>query len=278
MTSMGSTVEMILAGLRDAAGFDLTGYRRGTLERRLAARIAKLGLSSPEEYAQLLLADPGEYSRLGDALVVLVSSFFRDPIVFEILVQSVLPQVIDAKRSIGVNSLRIWCAGCATGEEAYSTAISICEVLKEEISGWTPYVFATDVSGEAIETAEAGIYPRDKLETTKLGILDRYFLRRGALFEVQPRIRSMVHFSCENLLSKERFAPVCSVFGTFDIVFCRNVLIYLSESYQNRVLFNLSKSLVKDGFLILGSAEFLSKELQREFASVDRKYRIFRKI
>lgn len=270
-----SLLDQVLEELLRSTGVDLSGYRRKTLQRRLDTRLAKLRSRDPESYLELLRNDPAEPDRLIDTLVVQVSSFFRESIVFEIIAQSILPGIIERRRAEGCNELRVWCAGCATGEEAYSMAILIHESLKEEIGLWTVRVFATDLSKKALETARKAVYPKEALATTKLGVVDRYFIPRGSCYEVGPSIRSLVHFSLDDLLSKQRCAPADSVFGTFDMVLCRNVLIYFSDWAQTAVLSKLTKALVNGGCLILGSSEVLPVEYSTQFVPVDRRNRIF---
>jgi chemotaxis protein methyltransferase CheR len=270
-------LDQVLEELNKSTGFDLKGYRRKTLLRRLDTRLALLRSPDPESYMRLLRSDPAEPVRLIDTLVVQVSSFFREPIVFEIVAQSVLPAIIERRRSEGRKEMRVWCAGCASGEEAYSMAILIHEVLKEDAASWCVRVFGTDLSTKALNTAREAVYGRESLATTRLGIVDRYFVPRGLCFEVRPFIRSMVHFSIDDLLSKRRITPAESVFGTFDMVLCRNVLIYFSDWAQGAVFSKLAMALVEGGCLILGSSEVLPGEYAEQFATVDRRNRIFTK-
>ncbi len=272
---MKTTLDRLLDEILHATGLDLRGYRRPTLERRFAARMAKLGVEDPSEYMNLFLTDKVECVRLVDSLVVKVSSFFRDPIVFEILAQSVLPSIIQRKSRGQTQSLRVWCAGCATGEEAYSIAAVICDALKDDLARWGCFIFATDVSESALATARKGVYPREQLEQTKLGTIDRHFIVRDAGYEVAPSLKNMIRFSYDDLLSQERMAPVDSIFGTFDLVLCRNVLIYLDDDWQDRVLYKLYKSLSLEGYLVLGSSECLSEGLKPVFHTLDHHNRIF---
>jgi len=274
---MTGIVDKVLAELKQARGIDLSGYRRSTLERRLCARMAQLRLNDSEAYFRKLHSDPSEYPHLIDCILINVSSFFRNPIVFEIVAQSILPSIIESKRLAGLNELRVWCAGCAKGEEAYSIAILAHQVLQREEQDWTPYIFATDMDSDSLRQAEEAVFPRESLENTKLCILDEYFIPQGNSYKVCPQIREMVRFSRYDLTSPKTVAPAESVFGTFDLVSCRNVLIYFTGEIQDLILNKLYKSLDIGGYLILGESETLSPGMKPVFRTIDNRNRIFMK-
>jgi chemotaxis methyl-accepting protein methylase len=274
---MTSVLDQLLDELYQITGVNLRSYRRSSLERRFAARMAKLGIDDPETYLGVFRNDPSEPGRVVDSLVVPFSAFFRDPIVFEILAQSILPEIIRRKAAAGSNEIRIWCAGCARGEEAYSIAILVHEALKDDLTKWTPYIFATDVSEEALQEARAGIYPRERFENVKLKVLDNYLSRQGLSYEVIPGIKSLVNFSYDDLLSADRIVPPDSIFGAFDLVMCRNLLIYLRKEEQDRILLKLLGALSKNGYLVLGSSESLAESLRERFVTLDQRNRIYMK-
>lgn len=270
-------LEAVLEELRRVRGLDLSDYRRATLERRLAARMANLRLKDPGEYLQRLRSDPSECDRLIETIVIKVSSFFRAPLVFELLAHRVLPLIMERHRREHTRQIRVWSAGCATGEEAYSGAILLAQALEDEDFPWLPYICATDISPEALAAAQTGSYRRESLETTLLGILDRFFRPTADGFEVIPEIRRMVHFSRHDLTSRHSFAPADSVFGSFDLVLCRNVLIYFSLDLQKRVQDKLYGALTPGGYLVLGMSESLSPEMESRLIAIDRPHRIFQK-
>ncbi len=274
---MNSSVKAILAEVKDRTGVDLRGYRRSTFKRRLAARMRRLGCANPAAYAGLLHDDPSECDRLIEALSINVSRFFRNPIVFEVLADTVLPDMIEQKRRAGRSEVRVWSAGCAAGEEPYSVAILIHQALKSELGNWTIHIFATDIDGDVLRRAAAATYTREAIENVKLGVLDKYFRGDNDQFEVRPFIRKMVRFSREDLISSRTIAPANSVFGTFDLVLCRNVLIFFSREVQDRVFGKLYGSLSRGGYLVLGEAGSLNDELTRKLDAVDSSNRIYRK-
>ena len=272
-----SILPPVLAELQRARGLDLSGYRRSILERRLAARMGRLRLKDPGEYLNRLRSDPRECDRLIETIVIKVSSFFRDPIVFEIIARRILPAIMERRRRDRTRQIRVWSAGCAAGEEAYSMAILLAQALEGEEADWRPYICGTDISGEALKAAQTGIYRRKRLETIQLGTLDRFFRPAADGFEVIPEIRRMVQFSWQDLTSRRRGAPADSDFGSFDLVLCRNVLIYFSLDLQQRVQDNLYEALSPGGFLVLGMSESLPAETASRLIAVDRPHRIFQK-
>ena len=274
---MQSHLDAVLAELRRLRGLDLSGYRRSMLLRRLAARMARLRCDDPAAYLVRLRTDPSECDHLIDAIAINVSSFFRNPIVWEILGQTTLPEIIERKRQTGNREIRAWSAGCSAGEEAFSTAIQIHRALKGEVADWRIHIFGTDVDTKALKTAAEGTYPRESFENTKLGILDEYFAPDDRGYRIRPFLRKMVWFSRDDLASPHGIAPRESVFGTFDLVLCRNVLIYFAMELQDRVLDKLLRSLDKGGYLILGESESINRELQSRLAEVDGKNRIYLK-
>jgi len=272
-----SVLEAVMEELQRTRGLDLSGYRRSTLDRRLTARMTKLRLKEPLQYLQLLQSDPAEYDRLIETIEIKVSSFFRDPIVFELIAQRVLPQIMERHRRDHTRQIRVWSAGCASGEEAYSIAILLAQELAAENFQWAPYICATDISAAALETAELGSYRRGSLETAKLEVLDRFFRPQADGFSVTPEIRRLVHFSRDDLTSRDSLTPADSIYGSFDLVLCRNVLIYFSLDLQQRVLDKLCGALNPGGYLVLGTSESLPRQIASRLLTVDRFNRIFQK-
>lgn len=274
---LGRLLAQALDHLKRSRNIDLGGYRRATLRQRLADRMEQAGIPDPSEYLLRLYSDPAECDRLIGVLAVNVTSFFRDPVVFEVLAQSVLPDIVSKAARRKSREVRVWCAGCATGEEAYSVAMLLHGALKNEGRPVRPLVFGTDINEKSLQAAQRGLYRREKMENVKLGVLDRYFIPDGEEQEVHPEIKNMVTFFADDLTAGERFAPAQSVFGGFDLVLCRNVLIYFSKELQEAVLGKLHRSLDAGGILVLGPAEFLGGPAARGFRTIDVRNRIFRK-
>ena len=265
-------VDTILEVVRTQTGTDLKGYRRPILTRRISERMARLEMDA-DLYISLCRAGAKECGKLADTLAIHVSSFFRNPIVFEILAQSVLPRLMEEK-----DEIRVWSAGCAAGEEPYSVAILIQEeIRKSRRSNSHPMVFATDSNRGILKVAEKARYPRKSLNDTKLGWVNTYFSSEQEGFQLSSDVRKMVHFSEGDLLSKQTGAPAESIFGSFDLILCRNVLIYFTEETQKQILQRMYASLVKGGTLVLGDSEMLYGDLKPRFRTVDARNRIYQK-
>ncbi len=268
--------EIMLKKLLILRGLDFSGYRKEILFRRMGARLENLGIL-PENYPDYFDRNPSETDRLIDALLVNVSFFFRDPLCFELIGQQILPRIIAEKKKRNSREIRVWSAGCAGGEEAWSLAILIAENLRYEPEQWFPFVFATDISKDTLKTAAIGRYRRESFERTRVGMLDRYFTLKNDWYEIRPDLRKMVRFSRDDLTSDQRFAPAESIFGTFDLILCRNVLIYFSTDLQNKVVRKLCMALDRGGYLVLGSAESPGWDTESGMKAVDRNSRIYRK-
>lgn len=274
---MNTVINDIVSELQRLRGIDFSSYRPGTLRRRVANRMANVNAADPDAYLHKLRTDPSEPDRLIDVLGVNVTHFFRDAMTFEILAHRVIPEMIERKKAQGKKEIRVWSAGCASGDEPYSVAILLAHALRKEAPEWRTYIFASDINQRALQQAARGRYSREHLRETKLGVLDDYFTPVGQEYEVAPAIRNMVHFCYDDLTSTQTSAPPDSIFGAFDMVFCRNLLIYFAPDLQTRVLEKLCSALDPHGHLVLGPSEALPAGLASHLALVDKPHRIWRK-
>lgn len=192
-----------------------------------------------------------EYDSLLQRLLTQETGFFRYPSVFDALEKKVLPELQMRKFWENPRSLRIWSAGCATGEEAYSIAMTVADVI-EFNEAWKVHILATDISREALECAERAVYDARDMEPVSLHHREHYFLRNGSEFVVKPQLRSMITFAPMNL------AQVVYM-GKFDCIFCMNVLIYFSEERQTQLVQRFFDYLEPGGYLFLGHAESISR-------------------
>jgi chemotaxis protein methyltransferase CheR len=233
--------------LKDRSGLVLTGDKQYLVESRLMPIARKAGLSRLGELVQRLKGGP-------EALVVDVveamttneSFFFRDKSPFDLFRDAVMPALLAARAQ---RHIRIWCAAASTGQEPYSLAMCLHE-MRERIAGWRIELLATDLSIEVLEKAKAGLYSQFAVQRgLPIGLLVKYFTQVGELWEIAPAIRSMVQFRQLNLLNS------FSHLGTFDVVFCRNVLIYFDLETKVDVLDRIARILQPDGYLLLGAAE-----------------------
>lgn len=259
------TLRDILTMLRVRSGHDFSSYKRATLYRRVARRMQVCQTDTLVDYHRHLRERPGELTNLLRDFLISVTSFFRDPEVFETLERAVLPRLF-AERRPG-DHVRVWVAGCATGEEAYSLAILLAEQAARLAAPPQLQVFATDIDEHALVEARAGSYAEAIEADVSPGRLARFFTRERGGFRVSKGLRELVLFSPHNLL---RDPP----FSRLDLISCRNLLIYLSREAQDRVLNIFHFGLRPEGVLLLGSSES-AENVALQFGALDAKHRVY---
>ncbi|CAM3921047.1 two-component system, chemotaxis family, CheB/CheR fusion protein [Pedobacter westerhofensis] len=242
--------KQILTVLRVRRGVDFTYYKPSTLKRRIIRRMAISRAEKPQDYLIYLREHKQEQDALYNDMLISVTDFFRDPASFELFCSVVLPALLNQKSPN--ESIRIWIAGCATGEEAYSFAICLHEYLGDRASLMKIQIFATDISETAIAKARTGIYRPSDIEGLSPERLKQFFTKIDGNFLVNKNIRDMCVFAHHNLLKDPPFSKV-------DLISCRNVLIYLEPVLQKRVFNTFHYSLNPEGFLILGKSESIGK-------------------
>ena len=258
---MDDTLSEILKAVKQRKGVDFSRYRHETVARGVANRMAARGCESAVAYLPHVGYEPEECEAFLAELAINVSSFFRNPMVYEILGQRLIPELLEEKRREGRREVWVWSAGCAMGEEPYSVAILLHEAIQADNSRWTVHVFATDINEKVLDYARSGIYPEERLQDAKMGIVLKYFSTCPGGYELASEIRNRVVFSRDDLTSPALAAPADSVFGAFDLVLCRNVLIYMDSDLAGDVYRKLHRSLNPGGYLVLGEAETLAPEL-----------------
>lgn len=261
----------LLEKVRDDRGLDLAQYRPRYLERRIATRLQALGLATYRQYASRLDDDPGEYAKLLDALTISVTQFFRDPSVFELFQNEIVPSLIGPESARRRPVVRAWSAGCATGEEAYSVAMALLSGAGNEATRRPiVQVVGTDIDEAALETARRAEYPIAQLEQIPEAERRLYVDVLGDRFRIRPEVTEHVRFEYLNLF-EGRLPRVA------DVVFCRNVFIYFNREEQERMLATFWDCLAKGGYLVLGRSERLAPALAKRFEAVSVRERIYRK-
>jgi two-component system CheB/CheR fusion protein len=240
--------EALLEKVRKARNFDFRNYKRATLQRRIEQRLQERNCADVAAYELLLEREPAEFDALISRLLIKVTSFFRDPTVWASLSHRVVPQLIAEKG--GQEEVRIWSAGCATGEEAFSVAILVAEALGPAFAQFPLKVFGTDVDDAAVAHARRGIYSADRLEGMPKPLLAKYFVAVPEGYAVTKEIRRTVVFGSNNLVTD---API----SRLDLILCRNVFIYLDNLLQKRVLTRFHYALRDRGVLLLGKSELI---------------------
>lgn len=264
----GEELSAIFASFRKQFAIDFSMYRDATLQRRIERRMHLSGFQSLLDYARELRNSSGELEILYRDLLVEVTAFFRDGDAFAKLREEVVLPILQA--CDGRDEIRVWVAGCATGEEAYSLAMLFYDAANDSDRVPVVKVFATDVHRSSLEAASAGIYSGESLSAMPEDMRDKYFKLRGSLYHISGEIRKMVIFAPHNMAADPPFTRL-------DLITCRNVLIYLKPEVQQRVLAMFHFGLKQDGFLFLGSSETLG-DLAKEFDPIDSHWRIFRKL
>ena len=262
-------IDMLLEAVYQRYGYDFRSYARASIERRTKQFLSGTGCASVSEMIPKVMHDEEFFTKLARYFSISVTEMFRDPFVYSVVREKVVPLLRTWPH------VKVWCAGCATGEEVYSLAI----VLKEEGIYDRTTLYATDFNDEALEKSREGVYDIEKLQEAtrnyqqaggKASFSEYYHARYGAA-AMDAALKERIVFSSHNLASD-------SVFGEMHLVFCRNVLIYFNRELQNRALGLFTESLVHGGFLCLGTKEDVQfTDVSDRYDVVDDKARIYRK-
>jgi two-component system CheB/CheR fusion protein len=264
-TERNADLKAILVALRDAVGVDFSEYKGTTIERRLARRMAVRKTDTLRDYAVLLQENAEEAQALFDDLLIHVTSFFRDAEVFEALKTRVFPEIVRHKQA--QDPIRVWVAGCSTGEEAYSLAIALSEFQEDAPAKRPIQIFGTDLSEKAIQKVRAGVYTESAVSNLSPEHLQRFFTKVEGGYRVNKVIRDACVFVRHDLARDPPFAKL-------DLISCRNVLIYFNPALQQRTLETFHYCLNTPGFLLLGHAESVPGR-QELFSPVDKTNKVF---
>lgn len=259
--------ERLLALLKKRRGTDFSGYKKGTVLRRLQRRLVATGCTDVDAYLDHVTQHPEELDALAKEILISVTSFFRDPQAFEALAKQI--EGITEQASQADREIRVWVPGCATGEEAYSVAILFDEAFDRVAHRPAIQIFATDIDSEALITARRGVYPAAALAMLPEGQLTRHFQRVDHSYRVTERLRSMLVFAEHNLIGDPPFPRI-------DLIACRNVLIYFDSQLQSRILNRFHFALANEGILFLGQSE-TPASADSLFTAIDARERLFRK-
>jgi len=260
-----NSIAKVFMLIKRKTGVDLSFYKESTIYRRIERRMGINQIMEVPQYIELLETSPGEITTLYKEILIGVTKFFRDYEAFDVLSREVIPQIFNHKES--GEPIRIWVAGCSTGEEAYSIAIQFAEYAEEHHLRHDIKIFATDIDKDALEHASYGLYPESIAADASSERLARFFIRKGENYQIIPAIREMVVFAYHNIFKDPPFRNI-------DLVSCRNLLIYLQPVLQKKVLSNFHFSLNSNGYLFLGSSETVG-ELSKYFRTIDTRWKVF---
>lgn len=261
--------------LKKEKGFLLPKYKNGCMIRRISSRLFATQSDSLKDYISKIKSDHNELEKLHDSLTINESSFFRDMEVFEYLVKELFRKIIKQKLDDKITSINIWSVGCSTGEEPYSIAYMLKSKLSIRLKKFKVRILAIDVDKKALERAEAAIYSKEKVENLDQKIVRKMFRKvtgGSGDYRVKALYREMVDFQHRDILE---FQPMNKL---FDIIFCRNMLIYFTDRNHVNAYEHFNRHLVKSGYLVLGKTEVMFKPRKRRFMKFNLKNRIYMKI
>jgi two-component system CheB/CheR fusion protein len=259
-------LKQVFSIVRSKTGHDFSSYKTTTLSRRIARRMAIHQLSVFSDYVKLMAKDPAEPGRLVKDMLIGVTRFFRDGNAFETLQENVLVPWVQSRQP--GERIRVWAAGCSSGEEAYSIAILLAEVMERLSIPLTVQIFASDIDADGIHTARLGVYPENTVDGVSPQRLSRFFNHRDSTYHIKKSIRDNLVFSVHNLINDPPFSKI-------DLVSCRNLLIYLKPELQKKILRMFHYALNPDGHLFLGPSETIGG-CADYFSAASAKHKIFK--
>jgi two-component system CheB/CheR fusion protein len=263
-----ATLDALLGFVKESRGFDFTGYKRSTIQRRVAKRMAAVGAERYDDYLDYLELHSEEFAELFNTLLINTTGFFRDPQTWEYLATDIAPQLLAARPPEG--PLRVWCAGCASGEEPYTVAMVLARAMGDSAFRERVKIYATDVDEEALDHARRGAYLPRQIEDVPHDALERFFERPDQRYVFRKDLRRCVIFGRNDLVQD---APISRI----DLLVCRNTLMYFNAETQSQILRRFHFAVDDDGYLLLGKSEMLITHANL-FAPVELKRRLFRKV
>ncbi|TKG90792.1 protein-glutamate O-methyltransferase CheR [Puteibacter caeruleilacunae] len=255
---------------------DISSLKASYLESVLNKRITETNTKDIESYIKMVEVDQGERRTLHYSLYNDYSHFFRNPLMFEFSARQLLPKLIQQKAENN-GLLRMWTAGCASGEESYTVAIILKELFHQMNMEIPTTLIATDIEDRSLEKARQGVYSENAVGNVKHKYLEKYFHKRNNQYHICECIKEMVILEKYDIADKYSYAPPSSIFGSFDIIGCRNVLIYFNEKSRQAAINKFYRALKPDGLLVLGESEFLPDNLTNKFERLNSILSIYRK-
>lgn len=263
--------KLLLNNILEDRNLDFRQYNQGVIRRKIGFRMHMNSVTSYLEYARFLRKDPDEYEKLLSALCINVSEFFRDIEVW-VTIRYLLENLINQKKLKNDKSIRLWSAGCASGEEPYSLAMVLKELLKTWLPDFSLEIHATDIDKKCLAAAHAGIYDKNAVKNLEAKHLKNYFIAQSdGNYQVKDEIKKMVKFQYLDLIKQDFIKET-------DVILCRNVFIYFNRELQLHLLRKFHQSLKAGGYLVKGKAETIINEVSGCFEDVDSNARIYKKI
>lgn len=262
----------LIRKVHSKTGIDLGQYKDSYIARRLSTRMKALGAPTYGSYARMFDTNADEYDKVVDAFTINVSEFFRDKDAYKVIKDKVIPAIVADKVSTGRRSLRIWSAGCACGEEVYSISMILHDVLGKEYDKFAIRLYATDIDDVCMKKAQEGLYDPVSLKNVDKTFLDRFTTGTPAgKIAVNDTIKRNVTFRHYDLINGGPFG------GYFDLILCRNVMIYFSEPQKKKLIGHFFDSLNPGGYLVIGKTETLTTDTRSAFVPAYGLERVYRK-
>lgn len=252
---MNNDLQQVIRTMDRLQGKDISCYDESFLSKSLKKRLAATSCPTVKDYCDYLSRHDDEAEQFFHTLNITYSEFFRNPLTFAVLEQRVLPGLIEEKQESGTPEIRIWSAGCAAGQESYSVAILLDELLTARQSTLSFRIFATDISEQCLEFAKNGNYDSAAVQNVRLRHIQSGFAGGHGNYQVARRLMDRIEFSFYDLLDERSTSPPGSIYGDFDLIFCCNLLFYYKPDTQRVIIKKLCNALSHGGYLMTGEAE-----------------------
>lgn len=274
MTEEIGPIIQVMAGIY---GRDISHFDEEFFLETIRSRLDATGTMTFDRYCEYLTTHSDEAEKFFSSLYISFSEFFRNPLTFAMLEQLVLPRFIEQKQKSGQTEIRVWSAGCSAGQESYSLAILMDELISAGSTSLSYRIFATDISETALSIGRRGVYDQMAVQNLRLKHINTYFLSDQETWSVSRRLRGRIEFSSYNLLDGQSSSPPGSIFGDFDLIFCCNLLFYYQPDTQVYILKKIHHALADEGYLACGETERIIVENTGLFSEICRPSAIFRK-
>lgn len=248
-------LDAIIQVLDGAHGLDISPYDKAFLAKSLEKRLTATGIKTAAAYGEYLGEHRAEADALFESLSIAYSVFFRDPLTFALIEQVILPSLVAAAEIAGRGEIRVWSAGCAAGQEAYSVAILLDELATVRCNPVAFRIFATDRSEAELAAARKGVYDVAAVQNVRLKHILGCFSTKGDSCKISSRIKDRVDFSSHDLLDERSASPSASIYGDFSLILCGNLLFYYRPEIRQRILNKVCRALSPGGYLVTGEAE-----------------------
>lgn len=259
----------LLDMVKEKGHLDFSQYRSPCIQRRIQSRMFSHKVNTYQEYLQYLQHNPLEMELLLKALTVNVTEFFRDKTTWNILANHIIPNIIEKKIKKDLRHIRIWSAGCSSGEETYSLAMLFHEILGTRLKEFTLRIYGTDIDKNCLEQAKKGCYSKKQIQTLPSDFIHKYIDVDSDDYLIKENLRDIISFQYKDLNT----LPLANI----DMIICRNVLIYFTRELQTTLLQKFHTALRENGFLILGRTESILSHAQQQFDIINAKERIYQK-